>query len=560
LDNVMTAQEILDSYDEISIDQIIIDSVFIITLAGKQFLFIAPFEDDPSSEATVYLYNDSGVDCPHIMLLEKTFPNIEGLPEGKYRWVCLYESDSMVNTIVSYENKIIDAADRLIELLSMSDIEKEREFQKEFLFYWNYFSTDKKDFTIYLTQENTFAEMDAYYGDSKVRIIEKGMVLSDIDSRKKDKRCWTQHVENEVFYIPIIDNRGILPPHRGFSWTAQTIGDILYGQQVEHISNETYQKITETFPKTQNIVLVFGMRIGESSIAFSARLNCNNAKGHNLLEKVLNDTVAVEPLFSNRKDYSYFNEQIGNDIGLLNKKVLVIGAGSLGSYVTFELVKNGASHVKVYDGDKLEDENILRWAYGGIGKGSNKALVCSYLLNTLHPEVQVDAVSKYIDDKALIQEASQVDLIISTVGSSDEQLKFNRVLKAVNCSVPVVYVWLEEGGIYSHVLFVDYQKTGCYECLYTDEYGNMTNNRARKAPDTLSEASVIRNGCGGTRAAYGTAILLRTTAALLEIIQRIMTQQYSESVLIDVAPNIVSKSNVVFPLEACNCCGDKSFE
>ena len=38
------------------------------------------------------------------------------------------------------------------------------------------------------------------------------------------------------------------------------------------------------------------------------------------------------------KDYSFLCEQIGNDIGLLNKRILLIGAGSLGSYVAFELV------------------------------------------------------------------------------------------------------------------------------------------------------------------------------------------------------------------------------
>jgi molybdopterin/thiamine biosynthesis adenylyltransferase len=505
----------------------------------------------------VYLFNDDGLDFPHIMLREETFPDIKDLPDGKYRWVCLYEQESIVNTIVPYEDKVIDTVDRLLELLSMNEIEKEREFQKEFMLYWNSSSIGQNEFTVYLTQENTFAEMEAYFGTKNVRVIEQGLRLSDIDSRDKNERKWVHHVESDVYFIPISDSRDILPPHRGYSWTSQYIKNIIYAQQVEHISVDTFQRIKNTIPKTQNVILVFGMKSEMSNVVFTVRLKCNNTVGHSLLEKVLEDIVAVEPLFTNRKDYLYLSEQIGNDIGLLKKKVLVVGAGSLGSYIVFELVKNGASHVKIYDGDKLEEENVLRWAFGGIGKGSNKATAVSLLLNLLHPEVNVEAVSKNIDEKALIEEASQADLIIFTVGSSDEQLKFNRTLKATQCSVPVVYVWLEAGGVYSHILIVNYQRTGCFECLYTDENGKAVNNRARKNSGAALDTVIIRNGCGGTRAAYGTAILLRTTAALLDTIQKIQMKEITGSVLIDVSPDTVSISNIKFSLEACSCCGNR---
>lgn len=558
MDNQMTVREILESYDEIAIDKEIIDGVFLFTLSGKQFLFIAPFEDEPASKSTVYLFNGDGLDFPHIMLQEETFPDIKDLPDGKYRWVCLYEQESIVNTIVPYEDKVIDAVDRLLELLSMNEIEKEREFQKEFMFYWNSSSIGQNKFTVYLTQESTFAEMEAYFGTKNVRIIEQGLRLSDIDSRDKDERKWAHHVESDVYFIPISDSRYILPPHRGYSWTSQDIKNIIYSQQVEHISVDTFQRIKNTIPKTLNVILVFGMKSEMSNVVFAVRLKCNNTVGHSLLEKVLEDIAAVEPLFTNRKDYLYLSEQIGNDIGLLKKKVLVVGAGSLGSYVVFELVKNGASRIKIYDGDELEEENVLRWAFGGIGKGSNKATTISLLLNLLHPEISVEAVNKNIDEKTLVEEASQVDLIIFTVGSSDEQLKFNRALKFACCSIPVVYVWLEAGGIYSHILIVDYQKTGCFKCLYTDENGNQVNNRASKNSDAVIETAIIRNGCGGTRAAYGTAILLRTTAALLDAIQKIQMKKITESVLIDVSPDNISISDTKFPLEACNCCGDRN--
>lgn len=554
---MMSVKDVLESYDEVSVINEIEEKILLISLFGKQFLFIAPLGDKPSSVAMVWLYNDDGADFPHVMLRDFPIPERTTLPEGTYRWVCLYEQESVVNTLVSYEDKITDAIDRLIELLSMNDFEKEREFQKEFMFYWNGNAAGENKFSIYLAQEDRFAEMETFFCKRDVRVVEKGLHLSDIDYRKNGERIWIQHLECDVFYIPIIDNRGILPPRRGHDWTFRDVKNIVCAQQIEHISDDTFQKVSDTIPKTRNVILVFGMKSEWANVVFAVRIKCNNAVGHSLLKKVLDDIVHVEPLFTERKDYMYLNEQLGNDIGLLNKKVLIIGAGSLGSYVAFELVKNGAAHIKIYDGDKLEDENILRWAYGGIGKGTNKAEIISVMLNLMHPEIDVVAVHNNIDEKDLPEEVLQTDMIIFTIGNSDEQLKFNRVLKANQCPIPVIYTWLEEGGIYSHVLYVNYQKEGCYECLYTDEVGNLINNRARMNSDEIMNKAVIRNGCGGTRAAYGTRSLLRTTAALLDTIQRIQMNMLTGSALIDISPTSVCSSKTEFPMEACKCCGNK---
>lgn len=555
--NNMSIKEILESYDEISVIKEISDRVYLFALFGKEYLFFAPLDDEPSSYPSIHLYNDDGTDFPHIMLKEETIPEGNLLPEGKYRYVCLYEHESVVNTIIPYEEKISDALDRLIELLSMNGYEREREFQKEFMYYWNSNALCTNTYRVYLSQEQSFAEMETYFNGSNVRVIEKGLHLSDIDSREKDKRKWDRHIENDTFYVPIIDNREIIPPHSGYNWTSRDVKNIIYPLKIEHLSDYTYQQIKCTIPSTQNVILLFGMKTELSSFVFAVRIKCRNGKGHSLLQKVLEDIVDVEVLYTQREDYLYLNEQIGNDIGILRNKILVVGAGSLGSYISFELVKSGASNLKIYDGDALNKNNVFRWAYGGIGLNTNKAEIISLLLNLLHPEVNVEAIAKNLDVQDLLETMPKVDIAIFTIGSSDEQLKFNRALRNSHCMIPVLYVWLEAGGIYSHILYVNYQKAGCFECLYTDEKGNLTNNRAQRNSDEISQSSMIRNGCGGTRAAYGTAILLRTTAALLDIIQKIQTGAITDSVLIDVSPDAVRVSCTKFPSEECNCCGNK---
>ena len=167
----MTVKEILESYDEITVEETIHEGVLFFTLFKKKFLFFAPSEDDPSSKAELYLYNDNLLDYPHIMLRENTITEGKELPSGTYRWICLFEQDGVVNTIISYEDKIFDCIDRLIELLSMTSVEREKEFQKEFMYYWNSESVGAKKFSVYLNQPTHFAEMDAFYGAKIVRLI-----------------------------------------------------------------------------------------------------------------------------------------------------------------------------------------------------------------------------------------------------------------------------------------------------------------------------------------------------------------------------------------------------
>lgn len=554
----MTAKEILESYDEITIGEQLCEDALFFTLFEKQFLFFAPSRDDPSSKAEIYLYNDSFLDYPHVLLRETNIIEEKGLPKGTYRWVCLFEQDSIVNSILSYDEKIYDCIDRVIELLNMSSAEKEREFQKEFLYYWNSESIGDNKFHVYLNQDDQVEDMDVYFDNGIVRLIDRRITLSDIDNTVKGERKWAHHLEKDAFFIPIKDCRNILPPHRGYKWTAKDIQEILHGKQIEHISDESFDKLKTLIPKTQDVLLVFGMRTETTNIAFALNLKCKNRAGHTLLEKTLTDITDVEPLFTERKDYSFLSEQIGNDIGTNKKKVLLVGAGSLGSYVAFELVKNGFIHLKIYDDDTLAAENTLRWAYAGFGIGTSKTQTLKVMLEWLHPQIFIESCGKKLDTASLMEELEDTDIIVFTIGNSDAQLKFNKVLKQQMFTKPVVYVWLEEGGLYSHILFVDYRKPGCFECLYTDTNGEKVNNRTRKNSDLAVENGMIRNGCGGTRAAYGTSILLKTTAALLDTLREIDRNKLTKNTVIDITPTGIGASDIIFPMEACNCCGNNA--
>ena len=216
----------------------------------------------------------------------------------------------------------------------------------------------------------------------------------------------------------------------------------------------------------------------------------------------------------------------------------------------------GFNNLVIYDGDQLASENFMRWYYSGILNKGPKASRLNFFLEMMHPEVHVEAHDENIDDSKILEEMGSADYIVFTVGSSDIQLKLNQVLREYGCKAKVLFVWLEAGGKYSHVLKIDYRAPGCYQCLFTDDTGNLVNNQANITAEELVEYNTIHNGCGATRAAYGTSVLLRTTSVLLDILEKEENMADYGNYLVNISPTSVLYDSGAFVKEACHCCGN----
>ena len=99
----MTVKEILETYDGVSVEQVILEDFVMFRLFEKEFLLVGPSKDDRSSETLIYLFNDEGEGFPHILLKDIEIDKNKALPSGKYRCICLYEQESIVNSLFSYE-------------------------------------------------------------------------------------------------------------------------------------------------------------------------------------------------------------------------------------------------------------------------------------------------------------------------------------------------------------------------------------------------------------------------------------------------------------------------
>lgn len=538
-------KEILSTYDEIKILYEEDDIVFF-SCKDKEYGIWYPVEAERTDKPFIFVKNDSQYDYPHIMQFE--FPINKD--KQKYRSVCLHESGDIINYLMSCEEKIIDTINRLLHLLSLSTLEIEEEFQKEFLFYWNGQTKTDIFLRLYIAQGRMFQSVNIYQNKGTHRAVTNGIQLNDKDE-------WSFIPNIHAFYIPIIDNRRILPPVKGRPWEIADIVKIIRGRDVARISHETYESITKAKVKSNKAFIVFEMIVLKNRINFCCLLYFKNSKTETLMDKLENCIEKIELIETKRCDYFFLNEQIGNDTTIISKKVAIVGVGSLGSYLASELVKLGIKDLTLYDGDTIEEENIMRHRAKLNWSHTNKAGVMKMDLEFMHPEIIIDAKNEYLTPEILKRDMNNFDMIIFTVGSSDVQLMVNTIFKEANYDKPVIYSWLEAGGTNSHILTVDYSKKGCFECLYTDSEGNLINNKANKLFDEIVEQNTIRNGCGATRVAYGTEILLRTTCVIIDTVKRTFKDEFADNCLIDIEPASVVNQGNAFIEGKCCCCGNR---
>ena len=140
-------KKILKSFNEISIlDEE--DGITFFNLMEKDFGIIY---SNSNLMPLIVIRNEETFDYPHIMI--KEYEHSDGY---KYRRLCLIESDKFVKYTMSFEDKVILLVEQLIKLLSLSKLEIEKEFQKEFLFYWNYQSQNTDSIEIYARSQIQF--------------------------------------------------------------------------------------------------------------------------------------------------------------------------------------------------------------------------------------------------------------------------------------------------------------------------------------------------------------------------------------------------------------------
>lgn len=460
------------------------------------------------------LFNNLGI--PSI-LSTKEIPGVPhiGAPYlNVVRYLCLFDSKNIVFNGMEPKNKIDFIIKKLNKLFTMSNVRIKQEYKKEYLYYWNLYSENKNVYNLYLNKNSKVLDVNIFY-------VEDRKYYEIKDPSIKFNYKWNS-LKKEKLTTPCINlnlkfDRLPLPPYNE-SWNIDFFTYVISN----NISSEDQSLLNNLEIPTNEIYILFSISyptILPLNLLMKVEFNSFTKKKFKFKKKSIKKISHISS-FDCSMEHSF--KRIGTVFK--PKNILIIGCGSLGSYIIEELPSLGVNNITLYDYDSLENGNIFRHKLKSeslFDKNKNKAILMSKELMNKHPQINVLAYDQEFNPKYF---SDTYDLIIINTGDVDLQIKYNKIFKELNIKSPVLFNWIEYNGIGIHSLFINYSKKGCFKCLYE-------NSSRNKMHFYNGEINLLSTGCGGTFNPYGNQILLKGTSMIIDIITTFFECGFTENLL-----------------------------
>ena len=159
---------------------------------------------------------------------------------------------------------------------------------------------------------------------------------------------------------------------------------------------------------------------------------------------------------------------------LLDAKVLIVGAGGLGSPASMYLAAAGVGSITIYDNDTVDLSNLQRQiAHHTTDIGTAKAISSLATMQKLNPEVQVRAVQQRLEGELLIEEVKNADVVLDCSDNFKTRFAINSA--CVQEKTPLVSgaAIRFEGQV--SVFSLNRANSPCYNCLYQTEGEELQN-------------------------------------------------------------------------------------
>lgn len=400
----------------------------------------------PLKYPNFYVKNDSMfLIYPHI---EQKNTNV-----GAHR-ICLFdESDKYY-----YEN---------VELLLNDSINKLEEFLEDI-------------FNEKYSKDEIFEEFDSYWDTSELVLNYnkdfikqyKGLKLLDIyvsksnqnlmlvdDTEKLDNFFDATKIQYEKSKIIYLDFKDIFPSKIPSN----------YKEFLNAIQNTEYYDEFRKFKTHHNLFngILFSFILPNGNEHFSFLYITPTMKKEGKKVKLINPLVdLLSPLRLNRKleggsakdisskrIYTRGGNEINEAVNHKNKKIAIVGCGSIGASLAYKLLKVGCTNLVLIDSDRLSVDNISRHLLGMEYININKAdALKSFLLKQFIGNKVIA-----IPDSAVncFDELKECDLIVSALGSDAKIAETKMIHDAIIGELPsVISCWVEANAIAGHsILF-----------------------------------------------------------------------------------------------------------
>jgi len=193
----------------------------------------------------------------------------------------------------------------------------------------------------------------------------------------------------------------------------------------------------------------------------------------------------------------------GASLNVQDKRVVLVGCGSVGSIIADQLASAGIGNLVLVDRDIFEPTNIYRHTLSMSACGMHKATAIEWQLRSKYPYLQCTSMVKDLMNigEDVIRSA---DLVVVAIGSPTDELMFNERLVKSTVHTPVVYCWLEAMGVGGHAVLVDEKyDSGCLQCNYFRKGVGVTLHSTLNYLEPNQPVTRDIGGCGSLYLPYG---------------------------------------------------------
>jgi adenylyltransferase/sulfurtransferase len=162
---------------------------------------------------------------------------------------------------------------------------------------------------------------------------------------------------------------------------------------------------------------------------------------------------------------------------LLDAKILIVGAGGLGSPAAMYLAAAGVGQITIYDDDQVDLTNLQRQiAHCTSDIGLDKVISTLNTLENINPEIRVVAKKARLQNELLLNEVRAADVVLDCSDNFSTRFAINHACVDEKTGLVSGAAIRFEGQI--SVFTPGQNDSPCYNCLYQSE-GEELQNCAR---------------------------------------------------------------------------------
>ncbi|MEY3288970.1 MAG: hypothetical protein RLZZ419_1212 [Pseudomonadota bacterium] len=159
---------------------------------------------------------------------------------------------------------------------------------------------------------------------------------------------------------------------------------------------------------------------------------------------------------------------------LLAAKILIVGAGGLGSPSAMYLAAAGIGSITIYDDDEVELSNLQRQiAHHTSDIGTDKVISTRETLNKLNPDIKVKAVKQRLAGEQLDIEVKAADVVLDCSDNFLTRFAINKACVDHQTPLASGAAIRFEGQV--SVFTPGKNNSPCYNCLYSSEGEELQN-------------------------------------------------------------------------------------